>query len=179
MKKSQDIEQLCKKLKPVIGEKADRLWYMYLAEDDHGRRELALEIEIMAEKILNETPLSIKEINLDPPKKDKSTGEYFIGNINYNNQKLHPLYLRKEDFSKQVGIFAVTGEGKTNLAFLLAVQLIDDNIPITVIDWKRSWRNILNLKEHVPCLNNVNIITVGRKTSEFNWKPVQSAARRR
>ena len=174
MKKSQDIEQLCKKLKPVIGEKADRLWYMYLAEDDRGRRDLALEIEIMAEKILNETPLSIKEINLDPPKKNKSTGEYFIGNIKYNNQKLHPLYLRKEDFSKQVGIFAVTGEGKTNLAFLLAVQLIKDNIPITVIDWKRSWRNILNLKKHVPCLNNVTVLTVGRKTSEFNWNPFRA-----
>ena len=44
MKNSNEIEQLCRKLKPVIGEKADRLWYMYLAEDDKGRRELALEI---------------------------------------------------------------------------------------------------------------------------------------
>ncbi len=174
MKNSEDTEQLCRKLKPVIGKKADRLWYMYLAEDERGRRDLALEIEIMAEKILNETPLSAKEITLEPPHKDKSTGQYLVGNIRYNKQKLHPLYLRKEDFTKQVGIFAVTGEGKTNLAFLLAVQLIKDNVPITVIDWKRSWRNILNLKKDVPCLNNVTVLTVGRKTSEFNWNPFRA-----
>ena len=29
-----EIEELCKKLKPIIGDEADSLWYMYLAEDE-------------------------------------------------------------------------------------------------------------------------------------------------
>jgi len=35
-----DVREMCRKLKPVIGQKADRLWIMYLAEDEKGRREL-------------------------------------------------------------------------------------------------------------------------------------------
>ena len=71
MKYQKDIRELCKKLKPVIGEKADILWNMYLAEDERGRRDLALEIEIIAEKVLNKRPLE----------NEKITGQDRIGTI--------------------------------------------------------------------------------------------------
>ncbi len=51
---------------------------------------------------------------------------------------------------KQIGIFAVTGEGKTNLAYLLALQLLKSRIPFIVIDWKRSWRSLLSLQDRFP-----------------------------
>ena len=41
MKTDNEIEELCKKLKPVIGDDADKLWYMYLAEDNNGRKKLS------------------------------------------------------------------------------------------------------------------------------------------
>ena len=66
MKYQKDIKDLCKKLKPVIGEKAGLLWNMYLAEDERGRRDLALEIEIIAEKVLNKRPLENEKILLEP-----------------------------------------------------------------------------------------------------------------
>ncbi|MFC1551319.1 hypothetical protein ACFL6P_02015 [Candidatus Latescibacterota bacterium] len=47
MKTTNEIEEICKKLKPIIGEKADTLWYLYLAEDENNRKKLALDIEIM------------------------------------------------------------------------------------------------------------------------------------
>ncbi len=56
MNTGKEIEELCKKLKPIIGDEADSLWYMYLAEDEKGRRKLALDIEIIAEK-----PLKVKD----------------------------------------------------------------------------------------------------------------------
>ncbi len=62
-----------------------------------------------------------------------SSGSILIGDVFYNNKKLHPLYLKPEDFIKQVGIFAVTGEGKTNLAYLFALQLLKLKIPFIVI----------------------------------------------
>ncbi len=174
MKPSREIEQLCRKLKPIIGDKADRLWFMYLAEDEKGRRDLALEIETLAEKILNKLPLDIKEIILEPPTKEDAAGEFPLGNIVYNGKNLHPVALRYDDFVKQIGIFAVTGEGKTNLAFLLAIQLIRKKIPVTIIDWKRSWRNLLKLADRVPEIKNVTIFTVGRDISSFPWNPFRA-----
>ena len=112
MNRPKDIEEACKKLKPEIGDKADNLWYMYLAEDDKGKKDLALDIDIISEKILKKNPLAKNQILLEPPSVKKSKGSFLIGNVVYNNKKLNHLYLRHEDFIKQVGIFAVTGEDK-------------------------------------------------------------------
>ena len=80
MKTAKDIEEVCRKLKPVIGDKADKLWYMYLAEDDRGRNDAALDIEIIAEKLLKKDALSKQTILLEPPVQlEISCNEY--GNI--------------------------------------------------------------------------------------------------
>lgn len=171
MKTAKDIEDICKKLKPVIGDKADKLWYIYLAEDEKGRKELALEIEIIAEKLLKRDSLSKEEILLLPPPENDASGSFLVGDLFYNHTKLHSLYLRPEDFIKQVGIFAVTGEGKTNLAYLLALQLLKQKIPFLVIDWKRSWRNLLSLKDKHPELKEVQVFTIGRDVLPFLWNP--------
>jgi hypothetical protein len=169
MKPQKETENLCKKLKPVIGDKADKLWYQYLAEDDIGRKKQALDIEIIAEKFLKKKPLENAQILLEPPTVENSKGEYLLGDIIYNKKKRHPLYLNPEDFIKQIGIFAITGEGKTNLAYLLALQLLKSKTPFTVIDWKRSWRNLLSSKDKHPELKNVQVFTIGRDTLPFLW----------
>jgi Helicase HerA-like C-terminal/Helicase HerA, central domain len=169
MKPSQEIESLCKKLKPVIGDQADKLWHMYLAEDEQNRRKFALDIEIMAEKFLKEEPLESEQILLTPPEVKDSKGQYLLGDIMYNKNKLQQLNLKPEDFLKQVGIFAITGEGKTNLAYLLALQLVKSKTPFMVIDWKRSWRNLLSLKDKHPELNDVKVLTIGRDILPFLW----------
>jgi hypothetical protein len=171
MRDPKDVEETCKKLKPVIGERADRLWHMYLAEDDKGRRDLSLDIEIMAEKLLKRDPLEKHEVLLTPPCVEDSAGSFLIGNVMYNRKKLHRLYLRPDDFTKQIGIFSVTGEGKTNLAYLLALQLLKSKTPFMVIDWKRSWRNLLSLRDRFPELKDVQVFTIGRDTLPFLWNP--------
>jgi len=174
MKTSKDIEETCKKLKPVIGYKADKLWHMYLAEDDKGRKELALDIEIIAEKCLKKDALEKQEILLEPPSEQDSRGSFLLGDVVYNRKKLHPLYLRPDDFVKQMGIFAITGEGKTNLAYLLALQLLKSKTPFLVIDWKRSWRNLFSLKDKHPELKDVQVFTVGRDVLPFLWNPFRA-----
>ena len=171
MKTPKEVEELCRKLKPLIGSEADRLWYMYLAEDEAGRKELAMNIEIIAERLLKTNPLSDGQILLPPPSRESASGTFPIGDVIYNNKRLFPLYLRQEDFIRQIGIFAVTGEGKTNLAYLLALGLLRLNIPFMAIDWKRSWRNLLSLREHFPELNSIKVFTVGRDTVPFFWNP--------
>lgn len=169
MNPQQETETLCKKLKPVIGDQADMLWHMYLSEDDLNRRKFAQDIEIIAEKFLKEQPLENRQILLEPPSEKASKGTYLLGDIIYNKKKLHQLHLKPEDFIKQIGIFAITGEGKTNLAYLLALQLLESKTPFMVIDWKRSWRNLLSLENKHPELKNVRVLTIGRDTLPFLW----------
>lgn len=169
MKQTEETQALCKKLKPVLGNQADKLWHMYLAEDIQNRDAFAQDIEIIAEKFLKEEPLENQQILLEPPNEDDSRGTYLLGDILYNKKKLHELHLEPEDFQKQIGIFAITGEGKTNLAYLLALQLLKSKTPFMVIDWKRSWRNLLSLKNEHPELNNVQVYTIGRDTLPFLW----------
>lgn len=168
------IEELCKKLKPVLGDDADKLWYLYLSEDEKGRKILATEIEILSEKLLKKDPLTETEILLSPPAKEDSEGDFYIGDVVYNSKKLHPLFLRYQDLVKQVGIFAITGEGKTNLAYLLALQLLKEKIPFMVIDWKRSWRSLLSLKGSFPELKDVQVFTIGRDALPFLWNPFRA-----
>lgn len=163
------IEALCKKLKPVIGPQADILWQMYLTEDIQNRPSLAQDIELIAEKFLKDEPLEKSQVLLEPPLKEHSTGDILLGDIVYNKNKTGRLHLKPEDFLKQIGIFAITGEGKTNLAYLIALQLLKSKTPFMIIDWKRSWRNLLSLEKEHPELKNVQVITVGRDILPFLW----------
>jgi len=145
------------------------LWHMYLAEDEQNRKKFAQDIEIIAEKYLKEQSLENRQILLEPPLEKDSKGTYLLGDVVYNRKKLHQLHLNPEDFLKQVGIFAITGEGKTNLAYLLALQLVKSKTPFMVMDWKRSWRNLLSLEDKHPELKNVQVFTIGRDTLPFLW----------
>ena len=174
MKSEEYVEGLCKKLKPVLGVQAKELWYMYLSEDKKARRELCQYIEILTEKYLKPISLATQSILLEPPSLKDSNGEFLVGNAIYNNKILQPVYLRKADFIKQIGIFAVTGEGKTNLAFLFALNLLKEKIPFLVIDWKRSWRNLHSLSNVYPELQNAKLFTIGRDALPFLWNPFRA-----
>jgi DNA helicase HerA-like ATPase len=148
--KAEEIRELCRKLKPVLGPRADKLWYFYLAQDEKGRRSFEQDIQIIAEKALRKEPLQNSQILLSPPAFEKSVGLFHLGDVCYNNKRLHPLNLNPSDFAKQVGIFSITGEGKTNTAMSLALQLLKCRVPFLVIDWKRSWRDLLSYEGETP-----------------------------
>lgn len=78
--------------------------------------------------------------------------------------------MKEEDFIKQIGIFSITGGGKTNTGMLLALQLLKNKIPFMVIDWKRQWRSMLSLKDF-PNLKEVRVYTIGREICPFYWNP--------
>src|SRR3989338_4042391 len=170
MLKMINIEDICRKLKPIIGEKADELWYMWLASDLQERKELELDIQLIAEKVLKHGPLEDRVILLPPPSEEQAKGSFILGNVIYRDKKLFPLYLKEEDFIKQIGIFSITGAGKTNAGLLMALQLLKKNIPFTIIDWKRQWRSMLSLPDF-PELKNVEVYTVGRDVIPFLWNP--------
>jgi len=176
-----EVRELCRKLKPVIGKKADSLWILYLAEDDKRRRDFASDIQLIAEKFLNKDE---RQILLIPPSQEDAFGLFHLGDVQYNGKNLYPLCLSSEDFIKQVGIFSITGEGKTNAAMCLALQLMKFRIPFAVVDWKRSWRNLLSYRGRYPGLNvepknqfsikDIEVFTIGRNVSQFEWNPFRA-----
>ena len=165
-----DIETLCRKLKPIIGTKADELWYTWLASDFQERKDLEIEIQMIAEKVLKHGPLEDRVILLPPPSEEQVKGEFILGNVIYRDKRLYPLYLKEEDFIKQIGIFSITGGGKTNVGMLLALQLLKRKIPFVAIDWKRQWRSILSLSDY-PNIKEVQVYTIGRDIVPFLWNP--------
>lgn len=166
-----EIERICRSLKPVIGEQAEAIWLAYLSEDDRGKEEFEQLLPLLAAKLLNKN-LSDEKVLLLPPALEKAVGEFPIGRISYNDKEMYPLALRGVDFIKQIGIFSITGAGKTNLGLLLALQLLRKGTPFLIVDWKRQWRNILSVHpEQHPELKNIQIFTIGRATSSFNWNP--------
>lgn len=170
-----DIEGLCRKLKPIIGTKADELWYMWLASDLLERKELEIEIQLIAEKVLKHGPLQDRVILLPPPSEEQSKGDYLLGNVIYRDKKMFPLYLTEADLQKQVFISSITGGGKSTVAMLILLQLLRQNPPkpFLVIDWKRQYRALYSLSDSFPEIKKIRLFTVGRNCLPFHFNPLR------
>jgi len=178
MKIYDDVErvgQMCRSLEPVIGSlKAKSLWNTYLSSDWEQRQELEQYIQLICTKLLNKNPGENK-ILLVPPSKEDASGEFYLGQIVYNDKEIYPLYLREEDFIKDIVIVATTGEGKTNIGMVFALELLQKEIPFMVVDWKRGWRALYSLDRKIyPNLNNLLIFTIGRQVVPFAWNPFRA-----
>lgn len=168
----EQLRELCRKLKPMMGSKADSLWLAYLtSETPKAKQEAEAFIQMCAIRHLSRR-VDDEKILLPPPSEDLAGGEFLLGRLHYGDQPLHPLYLRRENFMKHVGIFSITGGGKTNVGFGLLLGLLKQGIPFLVVDWKRGYRALLSLPE--PAAKRVRVFTVGRKTAAgFLWNPLR------
>jgi hypothetical protein len=168
-----DIKAVCKKLKPVLGPRADTLWIAYAtAETMDAKRETEALIQMCAAQYLS-AMVDDRAVLLPPPSAAMAAGEFRLGNVIYGRREVCPLYLRRENFIRQICILAITGAGKTNVAQLLVLGLLEKDIPFLVVDWKRSYRDIFSLD--YPQVKAVQIFTVGRKTAApFNWNPLRA-----
>lgn len=169
----EQLKELCRKLRPVLGKKADALWVSYLmAETPQAKREAEMFIQMLVNRHLEPT-VDNQSILLPPPSAADAAGEFFLGHILYGDKTQYPLYLRRENFQKHVGCFSITGGGKTNVAQNLLLGLLTQKIPFLVLDWKRSYRALYTLNH--PEVKKIQIYSVGRKTaSTLNWNPLRA-----
>jgi DNA helicase HerA-like ATPase len=168
----QDLKNLCKKLKPVLGKRADALWTAYIiAETPRSKQEAEALIQLLATQYLSAN-IADEPILLPPPSPEAAAGEFLLGTLGYGRAKLGQLYLRRENFIKHIGIFAITGGGKTNVAQLLLLGLLNKDIPFLVVDWKRSYHTMRSLP--VQKAKQIVVYSVGRKGQEpFHWNPLR------
>jgi hypothetical protein len=81
---------------------------------------------------------------------------------------LYPFALREKEWIQHVGIFGRSGGGKTNLGFLLVRELVKNNKPFLVFDWKRNYRDLIVLPE----FKDILVTTIGRNVVPLRFNPL-------
>ena len=76
--------------------------------------------------------------------------------------------LREDEWIKHMLITGMTGAGKTNLAFQILRELKQHNKPFLIFDWKRNYRDLLQLTEFQDTL----VFTVGSNVRPFRFNPL-------
>ncbi len=161
-----EAEELFAKLRPLMGEKLERLRLADLAEDADGRREIETMLRLtyarMTDERINET-----RILLPPPDASAAQGEFIVGDVVYNDRVLHPFGLRREEMIQHTAVFGRSGSGKTNTIFQVIGQLLKSEVPFLIFDWKRNYRDLLSLTD-----KPINVFTVGRSIAPIQFNPL-------
>lgn len=99
------IKELCQKLKPLIGEKADALWLTFTtSETPRARVEAESFINMMAVRHLGGR-VDEQRVLLPPPSKGERAGEFLLGETWYAGQSTGALYLtRGSDLMAKAGL---------------------------------------------------------------------------
>ncbi len=161
-----EIDEICRKLKPVLGEQIDRLWSMYQAEKPQGRKWIHITLLNLLQRYLNQT-YEQKGILLTPPPANMCLCDYQLGRIYYGEKPTNlPFGLREDEWIQHVGLFGRSGSGKTNISFLIINALRKKQKPFLVFDWKRNYRDLLT---HFP---DILVFTVGRDICPFYFNPL-------
>lgn len=155
------VEELCRKLKPLFGEKIDELYFRYsVANSLDEKNEIFQILTLLYQKNLNK--LLDQNILLEPPKQPEITGNYPLAKVSYAGKQLYDFALNENDWPRHVCISGMSGSGKTNFAFNILENFIRKNKPFLVFDWKKSFRPLMDVDPSLMCF------TVGNeKVSNF------------
>ncbi len=144
------IEDISKKLKPILGNKIDELYFKYtLSNSPEEKNEILCLLGALYQKYLGK--FLDKNLLLEPPEKSAVSGEYALSEIIYAGKVLHPFCLREQDWPRHVCISGMSGSGKTTLAFNILQKFIEKDKPFLVFDWKKSFRSLLEADPSIMC----------------------------
>ena len=161
------VQELCRKLKPVLGKKIDRLWSVYLAESDAtGKADIEQTLELLAAKHLG-ADYNPDHCPFPPPSKMfAGSGNIRLGNISYGRREMYPFSLKSIRLKEHILIAGRSGSGKTNLTFILIEGIMSRGIKVLAMDWKRGYRDLMS---RYP---QMRVYTIGRDVSPFRFNPL-------
>ena len=161
------VQELCRKLKPVLGERIDKLWSVYIAESDTaGKAQIEQVLEMLAQKHLRHN-FEPDHNPFPPPSAEFSTaGNLKLGTIHYGDKELYPFCLKSSRLKEHILVAGRSGSGKTNLTFVLMSEIIKHGIKVLALDWKRGYRNMQQI------FPELKVYTVGRDVSPFRFNPL-------
>ena len=161
------VQELCRKLKPVLGKKIDALWRVYLAESDAaGKADIEQALELLAAKHLGTDFQPDRSPFPPPPKESAESGDVSIGQVSYGGRELYPFLLRSGRLTEHVLVAGRSGSGKTNLTFVLMQGIMERGIKVLALDWKRGYRDLLQIRP------DLRVYTIGRGVSPFRFNPL-------
>ena len=161
------VQELCRKLQPVLGKKIDRLWTAYLSESDAaGKADIEQTMELLAAKHIGQNYQPDRSPFPPPEKKFASSGDISIGTVSYGSRELYPFLLKGDRLKEHILVAGRSGSGKTNLTFVLMRGIMARGIKVLALDWKRGYRDLC--KYH----KNLRVYTIGRDVSPFRFNPL-------
>ena len=81
------VQELCRKLKPVLGRKVDGLWVAYLADSDlGGKADIEQTLELLAAKHLGSDYQPDRAPFPPPSKSFAKAGDVQLGKVSYGNR---------------------------------------------------------------------------------------------
>ncbi|OVE80174.1 hypothetical protein BVY01_00680 [bacterium I07] len=164
-----EIQELFQRLKPFYPKQIEGIRRTYLLEDRDGRAEIESTLQILESRILSKS-IENNEPILPPPPKEIINGPFQLGNVIYGNQKPYPFGLHAKELTSHICITGATGRGKTNICYYLIKDLLRENIPFCLFDFKRSTRDLLS--DPIPHDREMVIYTVGRHIVPFRFNPL-------
>jgi len=160
-------EEKLRKLASLDRKKAEANWLFYLSGEGQERHEADELVDIMLHKKLGKDYQEM--VFLDPPNVADCNGEYFFGTVQYPPGKAYCSFgLRENEWIKHLLIVGMTGAGKTNLTFQILLQLTGKKKPFMVFDWKRNYRDLLQLAH----FNSMKVFTIAKDVAPFNFNPL-------
>ncbi len=161
------VQELCRKLKPVMGKRIDRLWSAYLAESDaDGKADIEQTLELLALKRLGADYNPDRSPFPPPSEKFAGSGDIKVGIISYAENQMYPFCLKSPRLKEHILIAGRSGSGKTNLTFVLMEGIMAQGIKVVALDWKRGYRDLMALHP------KLRVYTIGRKISPFRFNPL-------
>lgn len=163
----QRVQELCRRLKPVLGRKVDALWAAYLADTDaDGKADIEQTLELLAARHLGINYEPDRAPFPPPTRAFAEAGDVAIGQVSYGNRELYPFRLRSSRLKEHVLIAGRSGSGKTNLTFVLMQNIMSTGIKVVALDWKRGYRDL------IPLRDDLRVYTIGRAVSPFRFNPL-------
>jgi len=161
------VQELCRKLKPVLGQRIDGLYVAYLADSDPaGRGDIEQTLELLAAKHLGHDYRPDRAPFPPPPAAFAARGDVPIGAVTYADRALYPFRLQSDRLKEHLLIAGRSGSGKTNLTFVLLEGLMARGIKVVALDWKRGYRDLLGVH------GDLRVYTIGRDVSPFRFNPL-------
>jgi len=134
-------EELSRKLEPVLGRKAVRLYQAWLLGDRKEKEEIEQCLQFLYYKHFQASTAN-QPILFHPPARDVCNGEIHLGEVCYNNRLLYPFGLHAGELAQHLAIFGRSGSGKTNTVRLLLKGLLKQKIPFLLFDWKKDYSQL-------------------------------------
>jgi energy-coupling factor transporter ATP-binding protein EcfA2 len=161
------VQELCRNLKPVLGKKIDGLWLAYLAESDaEGKADIEQTLELLAAKHLGQNYEPDRSPFPPPSQKFAKYGDIKVGSIWYAGKELYPFFLKSTRLKEHILVAGRSGSGKTNLAFVLMEGIMNRDIKVLALDWKRGYRDLMSRN------SNLRVYTIGRNVAPFRFNPL-------